>query len=152
VTRKNDTGISCHGTRLGRALLVRGMPVRRTDGDVRVALVDGQDDRQPTTAQKKATSLELVMPDRRRSHDGGVGLANEISEEKSSRRRLRAHAACKSSRRAQRELVSVRKAAWTVDNNRRARHRDEGRVVKSPRRAKMARRSPSREAGAGGGG
>jgi len=98
------------------ALCLSGIPFDGPIGAVRVALVDGKMIANPTTAQKKASSLELVIA---ATEDAVLMVesgANEISEETMLEAIAFGHAECKRLARAQRELVQrAGKPRWTVD-------------------------------------
>src|SRR6267142_2517133 len=98
------------------ALCLSGIPFDGPIGAVRVGLVDGKMIANPTTAQKKASSLELVIA---ATEDAGLMVesgANEISEETMLEAIAFGHAECERLARAQRELVQrAGKPRWTVD-------------------------------------
>jgi polyribonucleotide nucleotidyltransferase len=98
------------------ALCLSGIPFDGPVGAVRVGLVEGKLVANPTTAQKKVSSLELVI-----AATGDAVLmveagASEISEEVMLEAIAFGHAECKKLARAQRDLVQrAGKPRWTVD-------------------------------------
>jgi len=98
------------------ALCLSGIPFDGPVGAVRVGLVDGKLIANPTTAQKKASSLDLVIA---ATEDAVLMVeagASEISEEAMLDAIAFGHAACKKLARAQGELVQrAGKPRWTVD-------------------------------------
>ena len=98
------------------ALCLSGIPFDGPIGAVRVALVEGKLVANPTTAQKKASSLELVIA---ATEDAVLMVeagASEISEEAMLEAIAFGHAECKKLARAQRDLVQrAGKPRWTVD-------------------------------------
>ena len=97
------------------ALCLSGIPFDGPVGAVRVALVDGKLVANPTTTQKKASTLELVIA---ATEDAVLMVeagASEISEEGMLDAIAFGHAECKKIVRAQRELVQrAGKPRWTV--------------------------------------
>ncbi len=98
------------------ALCLSGIPFDGPVGAVRVGLVEGKLVANPTTAQKKVSSLELVIAateDAVLMVEAGAG---EISEEVMLDAIAFGHAECKKLVRAQRDLVQhAGKPRWTVD-------------------------------------
>src|SRR3989454_3908618 len=98
------------------ALCLSGIPFDGPIGAVRVGLVDGKPIANPTTAQQKASGLELVIA---ATEDAVLMVesgANEIPEETMLEAIAFGHAECKRLARAQRELVQrAGKARWTFD-------------------------------------
>jgi polyribonucleotide nucleotidyltransferase len=97
------------------ALCLSGIPFDGPVGAVRVGLVEGQLIVNPTTAQKKSSSLELVIA---ATEDAVLMVeagASEISEETLLDAIAFGHAECKKLARAQRDLVQrAGKPRWTV--------------------------------------
>jgi polyribonucleotide nucleotidyltransferase len=98
------------------ALCLSGIPFDGPIGAVRVGLIEGKLVANPTTAQKKASSLELVIA----ATDDAVLMveagASEISEEAMLEAIAFGHAECKKLARAQRDLVQhAGKPRWTID-------------------------------------
>jgi polyribonucleotide nucleotidyltransferase len=100
------------------ALCLSGIPFDGPVGAVRVALVEGKLIANPTTAQKKASSLELVIA---ATEDAVLMVeagASEISEEALLEAIAFGHAECKKLARAQRDLVQrAGKPRWTVETS-----------------------------------
>ncbi len=98
------------------ALCLSGIPFDGPVGAVRVGLVEGKLVANPTTSQKKASSLELVIA---ATEDAVLMVeagASEISEEVMLEAIAFGHAECKKLARAQRDLVQrAGKPRWTVD-------------------------------------
>ena len=98
------------------ALCLSGIPFDGPVGAVRVGLVDGKLTANPTAAQKKASSVELVIA---ATEDAVLMVeagASEISEEAMLEAIAFGHAECKKLARAQRDLVQrAGKPRWTVD-------------------------------------
>jgi polyribonucleotide nucleotidyltransferase len=98
------------------ALCLSGIPFDGPVGAVRVGLVDGKLVANPTTAQKKTSTLELVIA---ATEDAVLMVeagASEISEEAMLEAIAFGHAECKKLARAQRDLVQrVGKPRWTVE-------------------------------------
>jgi len=98
------------------ALCLSGIPFDGPVGAVRVGLVEGKLVANPTTAQKKVSSLELVIA---ATEDAVLMVeagASEISEEVMLDAIAFGHAECKKLARAQRDLVQrAGKPRWTVD-------------------------------------
>jgi len=98
------------------ALCLSGIPFDGPVGAVRVGLVEGKLIANPTTAQKKTSSLELVIA---ATEDAVLMVeagASEISEEAMLEAIAFGHAECKKLARAQRDLVQrAGKPRWTVD-------------------------------------
>ncbi len=98
------------------ALCLSGIPFDGPIGAVRVGLVEGKLVANPTTAQKKASSLELVIA---ATEDAVLMVeagASEISEEAMLEAIAFGHAECKKLARAQGDLVQrAGKPRWTVD-------------------------------------
>jgi polyribonucleotide nucleotidyltransferase len=98
------------------ALCLSGIPFDGPVGAVRVGLVEGKLVANPTTAQKKVSSLELVIA---ATEDAVLMVeagASEISEEVMLEAIAFGHAECKKLARAQRDLVQrAGKPRWTVD-------------------------------------
>jgi polyribonucleotide nucleotidyltransferase len=98
------------------ALCLSGIPFDGPVGAVRVGLVEGKLIANPTTAQKKASSLELVIA---ATEDAVLMVeagASEISEEVMLEAIAFGHAECKKLARAQRDLVQrAGKPRWTVE-------------------------------------
>jgi polyribonucleotide nucleotidyltransferase len=97
------------------ALCLSGIPFDGPVGAIRVGLVDGKLVANPTTTQKKASTLELVIA---ATEDAVLMVeagASEISEEGMLDAIAFGHAECKKIVRAQRELVQrAGKPRWTV--------------------------------------
>jgi polyribonucleotide nucleotidyltransferase len=100
------------------ALCLSGIPFDGPVGAVRVGLVEGKLIANPTTAQKKASSLELVIA---ATEDAVLMVeagASEISEEALLEAIAFGHAECKKLARAQRDLVQrAGKPRWTVETS-----------------------------------
>ncbi|MGH7343402.1 MAG: polyribonucleotide nucleotidyltransferase [Candidatus Rokuibacteriota bacterium] len=98
------------------ALCLSGIPFDGPIGAVRVGLVEGKLVANPTTAQKKASSLELVIA---ATEDAVLMVeagSSEISEEAMLEAIAFGHAECKKLVRAQRDLVQrAGKPRWTID-------------------------------------
>ena len=98
------------------ALCLSGIPFDGPVGAVRVGLVEGKLVANPTTAQKKASSLELVIA---ATEDAVLMVeagASEIAEEIMLEAIAFGHAECKKFARAQRDLVQrAGKPRWTID-------------------------------------
>ncbi len=98
------------------ALCLSGIPFDGPVGAVRVGLVEGKLIANPTTAQKKTSSLELVIA---ATEDAVLMVeagASEISEEAMLEAIAFGHVECKKLARAQRDLVQrAGKPRWTVD-------------------------------------
>jgi polyribonucleotide nucleotidyltransferase len=98
------------------ALCLSGIPFDGPVGAVRVGLVDGKLVANPTTAQKKTSTLELVIA---ATEDAVLMVeagASEISEEAMLEAIAFGHAECKKLARAQRDLVQrAGKPRWTVE-------------------------------------
>ncbi len=98
------------------ALCLSGIPFDGPVGAVRVGLVEGKLIANPTTAQKKTSSLELVIA---ATEDAVLMVeagASEISEEAMLEAIAFGHAECKKLARAQRDLVQrAGKPRWTVE-------------------------------------
>ena len=98
------------------ALCLSGIPFDGPIGAVRVGLVEGKLVANPTTAQKKTSSLDLVIA---ATEDAVLMVeagASEISEEAMLEAIAFGHAECKKLARAQRDLVQrAGKPRWTVD-------------------------------------
>jgi len=98
------------------ALCLSGIPFDGPIGAVRVGLVDGKMIANPTTAQQKASGLELVIA---ATEDAVLMVesgANEIPEETMLEAIAFGHAECKRLARAQRELAQrAAKPRWTFD-------------------------------------
>ncbi len=98
------------------ALCLSGIPFDGPVGAVRVGLVEGKLIANPTTPQKKASSLELVIA---ATEDAVLMVeagASEISEEVMLEAIAFGHAECKKLVRAQRDLVQrAGKPRWTVE-------------------------------------
>jgi len=98
------------------ALCLSGIPFDGPVGAVRVGLVEGKLIANPTAAQKKASSLELVIA---ATEDAVLMVeagASEISEEAMLEAIAFGHAECKKLARAQRDLVQrAGKPRWTVE-------------------------------------
>jgi len=98
------------------ALCLSGIPFDGPVGAVRVGLVEGKLIANPTTAQKKTSSLELVIA---ATEDAVLMVeagASETSEEAMLEAIAFGHAECKKLARAQRDLVQrAGKPRWTVD-------------------------------------
>jgi polyribonucleotide nucleotidyltransferase len=98
------------------ALCLSGIPFDGPVGAVRVGLVEGKLIANPTAAQKKASSLELVIA---ATEDAVLMVeagASEISEEVMLEAIAFGHAECKKLARAQRDLVQrAGKPRWTVE-------------------------------------
>jgi len=99
------------------ALCLSGIPFDGPVGAVRVGLVEGKLVANPTSAQKKVSSLELVIA---ATEDAVLMVeagASEISEEVMLEAIAFGHAECKKLARAQRDLVQrAGKPRWTVDS------------------------------------
>ena len=97
------------------ALCLSGIPFDGPVGAIRVGLVDGKLVANPTTTQKKASTLELVIA---ATEDAVLMVeagASEISEEGMLDAIAFGHAECKKIVRAQRDLVQrAGKPRWTV--------------------------------------
>jgi len=98
------------------ALCLSGIPFDGPIGAVRVGLVDGKLVANPTTAQQKVSSLELVIA----GTDDAVLMveagANEVPEEAMLEAIAFGHAECKRLARAQRDLAQrAAKPRWTFD-------------------------------------
>jgi polyribonucleotide nucleotidyltransferase len=97
------------------ALCLSGIPFDGPVGAVRVGLVEGKLIANPTSAQKKTSSLELVIA---ATEDAVLMVeagASEISEEVMLEAIAFGHAECKKLARAQRDLVQrAGKPRWTV--------------------------------------
>jgi polyribonucleotide nucleotidyltransferase len=100
------------------ALCLSGIPFDGPVGAVRVGLVEGKLIANPTSAQKKASSLELVIA---ATEDAVLMVeagASEISEEALLEAIAFGHAECKKLARAQRDLVQrAGKPRWTVETS-----------------------------------
>jgi len=98
------------------ALCLSGIPFDGPVGAVRVGLVEGKLIANPTAAQKKASSLELVIA---ATEDAVLMVeagASEISEEVVLEAIAFGHAECKKLARAQRDLVQrAGKPRWTLE-------------------------------------
>jgi polyribonucleotide nucleotidyltransferase len=98
------------------ALCLSGIPFDGPVGAVRVGLVEGKLIANPTAAQKKTSSLELVIA---ATEDAVLMVeagASEISEEAMLEAIAFGHAECKKLARAQRDLVQrAGKPRWTVE-------------------------------------
>src|SRR5206468_6245075 len=98
------------------ALCLSGIPFDGPGGAVRVGLVEGKLVANPTAAQKKVSSLELVIA---ATEDAVLMVeagASEISEEIVLEAIAFGHAECKKLARAQSDLVQrAGKPRWTVD-------------------------------------
>jgi polyribonucleotide nucleotidyltransferase len=98
------------------ALCLSGIPFDGPIGAVRVGLVDGKLVANPTAAQKKTSTLELVIA---ATEDAVLMVeagASEISEEAMLEAIAFGHAECKKLARAQRDLAQrAGKPRWTVD-------------------------------------
>jgi polyribonucleotide nucleotidyltransferase len=98
------------------ALCLSGIPFDGPVGAVRVGLVDGQLVANPTTTQKKTSTLELVIA---ATEDAVLMVeagASEIPEEAMLEAIAFGHAECKKLARAQRDLVQrAGKPRWSVD-------------------------------------
>jgi polyribonucleotide nucleotidyltransferase len=98
------------------ALCLSGIPFDGPVGAVRVGLVDGKLVANPRTAQKKTSTLELVIA---ATEDAVLMVeagASEISEEAMLEAIAFGHAECKKLARAQRDLVQrAGKPRWTVE-------------------------------------
>ena len=98
------------------ALCLSGIPFDGPVGAVRVGLVEGKLVANPTTAQKKMSSLELVIA---ATEDAVLMVeagASEISEEAMLEAIAFGHGECKKLARAQRDLVQrAGKPRWLVD-------------------------------------
>ena len=98
------------------ALCLSGIPFDGPVGAVRVGLVEGKLVANPTTAQKKVSSLELVIAATEDAVLMVEASASEISEEVMLEAIAFGHAECKKLARAQRDLVQrAGKPRWTVD-------------------------------------
>ena len=99
------------------ALCLSGIPFDGPVGAVRVGLVEGKLVANPTTVQKKGSSLELVIA---ATEDAVLMVeagASEISEEAMLEAIAFGHAECKKLVRAQRDLVQrAGKPRWTVES------------------------------------
>src|SRR5215470_13339779 len=100
------------------ALCLSGIPFDGPVGAVRVGLVEGKLVANPTTAQKKLSSLELVIA---ATEDAVLMVeagASEISEEAMLEAIAFGHAECKKLVRAQRDLIQRGgKPRWTVGSS-----------------------------------
>ena len=100
------------------ALCLSGIPFDGPVGAVRVGLVEGKLIANPTAAQKKASSLELVIA---ATEDAVLMVeagASEISEEVLLEAIAFGHAECKKLARAQRDLVQrAGKPRWTLETS-----------------------------------
>ena len=98
------------------ALCLSGIPFDGPVGAVRVGLVEGKLVANPTTSQKKLSSLELVIA---ATEDAVLMVeagASEISEEVMLEAIAFGHAECKKLARAQKDLVQrAGKPRWTVE-------------------------------------
>jgi len=98
------------------ALCLSGIPFDGPVGAVRVGLVEGKLVANPTTAQRKTSSLELVIA---ATEDAVLMVeagASEISEEAMLEAIAFGHGECKKLARAQRDLVQrAGKPRWSVD-------------------------------------
>jgi polyribonucleotide nucleotidyltransferase len=98
------------------ALCLSGIPFDGPVGAVRVGLVEGKLVANPTTAQKKVSSLELVIA---ATEDAVLMVeagASEIAEETMLEAIAFGHAECKKLARAQRDLVQrAGKPRWVID-------------------------------------
>ena len=98
------------------ALCLSGIPFDGPVGAVRVGLVEGKLTANPTAAQKKASSVELVIA---ATEDAVLMVeagASEISEEAMLEAIAFGHGECKKLARAQRDLVQrAGKPRWSVD-------------------------------------
>ena len=98
------------------ALCLSGIPFDGPVGAVRVGLVEGKLIANPTTAQKKLSSLELIIA---ATEDAVLMVeagASEISEEVMLEAIAFGHAECKKLARAQKDLVQrAGKPRWTVE-------------------------------------
>jgi len=98
------------------ALCLSGIPFDGPVGAVRVGLVEGKLVANPTTAQKKVSSLDLVIAATEEAVLMVEAGASEISEEVMLEAIAFGHAECKKLARAQRDLVQrAGKPRWTVD-------------------------------------
>src|SRR6266850_435481 len=98
------------------ALCLSGIPFDGPIGAVRVGLVDGKLVANPTTAQEKASTLELVIAATEDAVLMVESSASEISEETMLEAIAFGHAECKRLARAQRELVKLAgKPRWAFD-------------------------------------
>src|SRR2546427_8110173 len=98
------------------ALCLSGIPFDGPIGAVRVGLVDGKLVANPTTAQEKASTLELVIAATEDAVLMVESSASEISEETMLEAIAFGHAECKRLARAQRELAQrAGKPRWTFD-------------------------------------
>jgi polyribonucleotide nucleotidyltransferase len=98
------------------ALGLSGIPFDGPIGAVRVGLVDGKLVANPTTTQKKASTLELVIAATEEAVLMVESGANEIPEETMLEAIAFGHAECKRLARAQRDLVQrAGKPRWAFD-------------------------------------
>ena len=100
------------------ALCLSGIPFDGPVGAVRVGLVEGKLIANPTTAQKKLSSLELIIA---ATEDAVLMVeagASEISEETMLEAIAFGHAECKKLAKAQRDLVQrAGKPRWTIETS-----------------------------------
>jgi len=98
------------------ALSLSGIPFDGPVGAVRVGLVEGKLVANPTTAQKKLSSLELVIAATEDAVLMVEAAASEISEEIMLEAIAFGHAECKKLAKAQRDLVQrAGKPRWTIE-------------------------------------
>ncbi len=98
------------------ALCLSGIPFDGPIGAVRVGLVDGKLVANPTTAQQKVSSLELVIAGTEDAVLMVEAGANEVPEEAMLEAIAFGHAECKRLARAQRDLAQrAAKPRWTFD-------------------------------------
>jgi polyribonucleotide nucleotidyltransferase len=98
------------------ALCLSGIPFDGPIGAVRVGLVDGKLVANPTTAQQKVSSLELVIAGTEDAVLMVEAGANEVPEEAMLEAIAFGHAECKKLARAQRDLAQrAAKPRWTFD-------------------------------------
>jgi polyribonucleotide nucleotidyltransferase len=98
------------------ALCLSGIPFDGPVGAVRVGLVDGKLVANPTTAQQKVSSLELVIAGTEDAVLMVEAGANEVPEEAMLEAIAFGHAECKRLARAQRDLAQrAAKPRWTFD-------------------------------------
>jgi len=98
------------------ALCLSGIPFDGPIGAVRVGLVDGKLVANPTTAQQKVSSLELVIAGTEEAVLMVEAGANEVPEEAMLEAIAFGHAECKRLARAQRDLAQrAAKPRWTFD-------------------------------------
>jgi len=98
------------------ALCLSGIPFDGPIGAVRVGLVDGKLVANPTTAQQKVSSLELVIAGTEDAVLMVEAGANEVPEEAMLEAIAFGHAECKRLARAQRDLAQrSAKPRWTFD-------------------------------------